>query len=205
MKSITQEFLELKIAALASKKISGAEIKEVTKDAATNEQSLSALQKLMTERGVPVTVESAEAHYSQKADDLLEKLSASGKVQPFQIMESVSGCSNAKERFEALQSLALAKHVVESKRIERKNGSRVMAESDRQVKKGPESEQIARVAKNMRMTIREATIYVTGRDPGASFKESGDAIAERAARWKQHCGFLSEQECRQLAEKGLEP
>jgi hypothetical protein len=203
MKTITEVFLELKVAALASGKMSVADIKQITESAQTDEQRVSVLTETMKERGIVANVESAESHYSQKADDLLEKIATSGKVQQFQIVESLSGRTNAKERFEALQSLALAKHVIEVPRIARKNGCAVLAESDRRVAKDDNSEDIARVAESMKCSIREATIILTGKDPGPG-KQSADTITERANRWKETSPFLTDAECRQLAEKGIE-
>lgn len=205
MESIAEQFLKLKIAAIASGKISTAEINEATRDVPSDEQRLSALKEVMAKHNVAEFVESADAHYSQKFDDLLEKVASSEKVKPFQIMESLSGCTNARERFDALHSLALAKYVIEVPRIARKNGSTVLAESNQNDREENESDRIAHYAKKLRCSIREATIFATGKDPGPNVEESSGLIAERAARWKKYCGVLSEQDCRTLAEKGLEP
>jgi hypothetical protein len=85
-----------------------------------------------------------------------------------------------------------------------------------------ESDEIRQTAKDMRVSLREATIFITGKDPGAGpkAKETGVIIASRGTAlqettrgdaaelreaWQPMKGLLSDREIEDLVAKGIRP
>lgn len=64
---------------------------------------------------------------------------------------------------------------------------------------------IAEYAKHARCSIREASIILTGEDPGPKDGLSESFKKDLAKRWKSYIPALSEVECETLAAKGIEP
>src|SRR5579872_2283908 len=118
MQSLTEQFSELRTAAIASGKITAKQIIEATRGIETEEQWLSVLKEMAAPH--KITVPRPES-VSDKVAHLTEKIVASGKVTAIQINESMKDCSNESERFTALQSLVIAKKI-DMPRVERKNG-----------------------------------------------------------------------------------
>jgi hypothetical protein len=114
----------------------------------------------------------------------------------------MQSCSTESERFEALQSLAIAKKVG-VKPVERKNGS-AFTESAAPVRQTTE-QRIASYARKMKVSFREAALFLGEKDPGPNANESKSVIEARAERWRKYCGVISEADVRVLAEKGVEP
>jgi len=199
MKSVAEQFSELRTAAIASRKITAKQIIEATKSIATEEQRLSVLKE-MTEKH-NITVPRPES-YSDKIANLTEKIVASGKVTAVEIIESMKSCSNEAERFDTLRSLAVAKKI-DTPRVERKNGS-AFTESAVPVQQTTE-ERIASYARKMKVSFREAALFLGEKDPGPNNKEPRTVIEARAERWRKYCGVISEADARTLAEKGVEP
>jgi hypothetical protein len=199
MKSVAEQFSELRTAAIASRKITAKQIIEATKSMATEEQRLSILQEMAASHKITVPrPESVE----EKVTYLTEKIVASGKVTAVQINESMKNCSNESERFDALQSLAIAKRIDE-KRVTRNNGS-AFNESASSVRPTKE-ERIASYARKMKVSFREAALFLGEKDPGPNSNESKSVVEARAERWRKYCGVISEADVRTLAEKGVEP
>lgn len=199
MKSVAEQFSELRTAAIASRKITAKQIIEATKSIATEEQRLSILQEMAASHKITVPrPESVE----EKVTYLTEKIVASGKVTAVQINESMKNCSNESERFDALQSLAIAKRIDE-KRVTRNNGS-AFNESASSVRPTKE-ERIASYARKMKVSFREAALFLGEKDPGPNSNESKSVVEARAERWRKYCGVISEADVRTLAEKGVEP
>ncbi len=199
MKSVAEQFSELRTAAIASRKITAKQIIEATKSIATEEQRLSILQEMAASHKITVPrPESVE----EKVTYLTEKIVASGKVTAIQINESMKNCSNESERFDALQSLAIAKRIDE-KRVTRNNGS-AFNESASSVRPTKE-ERIASYARKMKVSFREAALFLGEKDPGPNSNESKSVVEARAERWRKYCGVISEADVRTLAEKGVEP
>jgi|HubBroStandDraft_2_1064218.scaffolds.fasta_scaffold01350_6 hypothetical protein len=199
MKSVAEQFSELRTAAIASRKITAKQIIEATKSIATEEQRLSILQEMAASHKITVPrPESVE----EKVTYLTEKIVASGKVTAVQINESMKNCSNESERLYALQSLAIAKRIDE-KRVTRNNGS-AFNESASSVRPTKE-ERIASYARKMKVSFREAALFLGEKDPGPNSNESKSVVEARAERWRKYCGVISEADVRTLAEKGVEP
>ena len=114
----------------------------------------------------------------------------------------MKNCSNESERFDALQSLAIAKRIDE-KRVTRNNGS-AFNESASSVRPTKE-ERIASYARKMKVSFREAALFLGEKDPGPNSNESKSVVEARAERWRKYCGVISEADVRTLAEKGVEP
>jgi hypothetical protein len=199
MKSVEEQFSELRTAAIASGKITANQIIEATKGIETEEQRLSILQEMAASH--KITVPRPES-FSEKVAHLTEKIVASGKVTAVQINESMQSCSTERERFESLQSLAIAKKIG-VKPIERKNGS-AFTEAAAPVRQTTE-ERIASYARKMKVSFREAALFLGEKDPGPNTNESKSVIEARAERWRKYCGVISEADVRTLAEKGAEP
>jgi hypothetical protein len=199
MKSVAEQFSELRTAAIASGKITARHIIEATRSIATEEQRLSILQEMAASHNI--TVPRPES-VSDKVAHLTEKIVASGKVTAVQINESMKDCSNENERFTALQSLAITKKI-DTPRVERKNGS-AFTESASPVRPTKE-ERIASYARKMKVSFREAALFLGEKDPGPNANESKSVVEARAERWRKYCGVISEADVRTLAEKGVEP
>jgi hypothetical protein len=197
MKSIQHQISELSTAAIVSGKFNADQIAEVTGQGSP-EQQLSKLQQ-MTE-GHNLSMTTAADHYAVQIAKLTEQLAKSGKVQGFQIVEALESGSNQRERFEALQSLAIAKRIGLTK-VERKNGGAVIAESARPTK----DERVQKYMRAHKCSFREASILAGFPDPGPTANESGDAVSERAKRWKRYSPILKESEIEVLAKRGVEP
>jgi len=97
------------------------------------------------------------------------------------------------------ERLSAIKLLAENKKIMRKNGNAVIVESI------TEGDRVQRYMREAKCSFREATIMVTGKDPGKNAKETGNAITERADRWRKYSSLLSEAEVQKLAERGVEP
>jgi hypothetical protein len=199
MKSVAEQFSELRTAAIASGKITAKQIIEATKAIETEEQRLSILQEMAAPHKISVP---RPESYSDKIANLTEKIVTSGKLTAVQINESMQSCSTEKERFESLQSLAIAKKVG-AKPVERKNGS-AFTESAAPVRPTKE-ERIADYARKMKCSFREAALFLGYKDIGPNVNESKSVVEARAARWRKYCGVISEADVRTLAEKGVEP
>ncbi|HXM62974.1 MAG TPA: hypothetical protein VN950_19080 [Terriglobales bacterium] len=197
MQSVTEQFSELRTAAIASGKITATQIIEATKGIVTDEQRLSVLKEMAEEHKVPLP-----ESVSEKIAHLTEKIVTSGKVTAVQINESMKNCSTESERLEALQSFAIAKKIGVT-RVERKNGA-AMNESAAPVRPTKE-ERIASYARKMKVSFREAALFLGYKDIGPKANESNSVIEARAERWRKYCGVISEADVRSLAEKGLEP
>jgi len=127
----------------------------------------------------------------QQFCDLKEVCVAKGRTAE-QIAETLKPAT-IEERLSAIKLLA------ESKKVVRKNGNAVIVESV------TEGDRVQRYMREAKCSFREATIMVTGKDPGKNAKETGSAIAERANRWRKFSSLLSETEVQKLAERGVEP
>lgn len=154
MKSISETFSELRTAAIIGG-VTADEITEAVKGLST-EEGAAKLKELTESRNI--TIPNADDHYSQEIAKLTEKLVKSGKVTGFQIMESLKTCSNEKERFTALQSLAVAKKI-DVKPVQRKNGSQTpLSESD---STRPDTQtRVKQVMKDFRFSEKEACLYL---------------------------------------------
>jgi hypothetical protein len=85
-----------------------------------------------------------------------------------------------------------------SRRIKRNNGSGVaVLESD--------DSRVREYMGRAGCSFREASIIVTGNDPGRGATMSESTVKDLAARWKEYCPALTESECKTLAAKGIEP
>jgi hypothetical protein len=199
MKSVEVQFSELRTAAIASGKITAKQIIEATGGIQTEEQRLSILQEMAASHNI--TVPRPES-FSEKVAHLTEKIVASGKVTAVQINESMQSCSTESERFEALQSLAIAKKIGVTP-VKRNNGAS-MNESAAPVRPTKE-ERIADYARKMKCNFREAALFLGYKDPGPNVNEPKSVIEARAERWRKYCGVISEADVRVLAEKGVEP
>jgi hypothetical protein len=198
MKSVEEQFSELRTAAIASGKITAKQIIEATGGIQTEEQRLSILQEMARPHNITVPLPES---FSDKVAHLTEKIVASGKVTAVQINASMKECSTEKERFESLQALAITKKI-DTPRVERKNGS-AFTESASSVQ--PTNDDRVQMYMKAGMTFRESHIMCGLPDPGPNPKEPKAGIEARAERWRKYCGVLSEADVRTLAEKGVEP
>jgi hypothetical protein len=199
MQSLTEQFSELRTAAIASGKITAKQIIEATRGIETEEQRLSVLKEMAAPH--KITVPRPES-VSDKVAHLTEKIVASGKVTAVQINESMKDCSNESERFTALQSLVIAKKI-DMPRVERKNGS---AFTESAPSKPTQTERVEHYMKSMRMTFREAHVMCGLPDPGPNAKPSESFNESLRKRWKRYIGgMISESDLDQLVAKGVEP
>lgn len=136
---------------------------------------------------------------------LAEAAIASGKITAALISETLTPLKDATEevRFSALQKLTKEKGFKESApRIQRKNGSGVVAESAL-------TEQDAKVLNYMKRTgasLQEATYVLTGKELSRDAKFSESMIEGLVAEWKDYCGAtISDADARSLAERGIRP
>ena len=200
MKSVQHQISELSTAAIVSGKFSADQIAEVTGQGSP-EQQLSKL-KDMTE-GHNLSITSADDHYARQIAKLTEQLAKSGKVQGFQIVEALESGANQRERFEALQSLAIAKKIGMNK-IVRNNGGR--ADVFESAGGRPNNEdRIQQYQKKFKCSFREAHIACGLADPGPDMNESVNAVTERAKRWKRYSPAMSHEDATKMALKGIEP
>jgi len=99
----------------------------------------------------------------------------------------------------AINKYAAGKGFQESThRVVRNNGAQNLSKSV--------TDRVARTAKEMHCSIREASIFLGLPDPGPSEQQSTpSAVSELAARWRKYSPFLSESDCQTLARKGVTP
>jgi hypothetical protein len=97
----------------------------------------------------------------------------------------------------------LTKDMAESRpRIARKNGSGIGI--DESTPTNIET-RVREYMKQTQASFREASIFVTGVDPGRGAKQSKAMTESLAKEWRAFAPFLNEQEIQQLAERGIEP
>jgi len=204
MKTVQQQISELSTSAIFSGKFTAVQIAEVTGQGSP-EQQLSKLQQ-MTE-GHNLSVESADSYYTAKIAKLTEQLAKSGKVQQFQIVEALESGSNQRERFDALQSLAITKriNIKENKPggITRNNGGRV--DFTESAGRPSNEDRVKQYQKKFNCSFREAHIACGLPDPGPNMTESVNAITDRAKRWRRFSPSMSEADAMSMALKGVEP
>jgi hypothetical protein len=198
MTSVEQQFSELRTAVIASGKITAKQIIEATKAIETEEQRLSILQEMASPHNV--TVPRTES-FSEKVAHLTEKIVASGKVTALQINESMKECSNEKERFESLQSLAIAKKIG-VKPVERKNGTPCVVQES-QASVFTKDQKIARTAKEMRMTLQEAALFLDPNDRNYAPSNSGATFDEAMKKWMSFPYNFSREDAKRAIEKGM--
>jgi hypothetical protein len=206
MQSLAQQFSELRTAALVSGKITAAQINEATQGMTSEEQRLSKLKEMTKACGV--TVQSAESYYSEKADNLIEQIGKSGKVKDFQIIEATKDCATEKDRFEALQSLALAKQIG-TKQIVRNNGGRIAESSVDLTESERTAQRVKQYQKKFKVSEKEACAmiglpYLTESVQALS-ESTGDKntprLANRLAKLRK-MGF-NEADAKKVIEQGL--
>jgi hypothetical protein len=94
----------------------------------------------------------------------------------------------------------LTKDINESRRIARKNGSAINESTPTNIET-----RVREYMKQTQASFREASIFVTGVDPGRGAKQSRAMTESLAKEWRAFAPFLNEQEIQQLAERGIEP
>jgi len=68
-----------------------------------------------------------------------------------------------------------------------------------------EADQVRQLAKDMRVSVREASIFLGLPDPGKDAKFSAELQETLADKWEPMKGLLSESEIKQLVAKGVAP
>ena len=94
----------------------------------------------------------------------------------------------------------LTKDMTESRRVQRKNGSAINESTPTNIET-----RVREYMKQTQASFREASIFVTGVDPGRGAKQSKAMTESLAKEWRAFAPFLNEQEIQQLAERGIEP
>jgi len=113
------------------------------------------------------------------------------------IKETATGAT-IEERLGRLQKHAKKVGIKESApRVQRKNGTGINESAS--------EDRVQRAMKLHKFSFREATIFCGGKDPGPSAKTPAAFTEALVTKWKKYCGGLTEQEYRQLAEKGISP
>ncbi len=126
-----------------------------------------------------------------------------------QITEATKPCKSIEEKLSAGKKLLESKGIKENsngdwvpvKKIVRKNGYGVFAESGATTS----DERVQRYMKEARVSFREASIIVTGTDPGKDVKFPSTVIESLKNKWRKSGAVLTETEITQLAERGVEP
>jgi hypothetical protein len=201
MYSVEKQFSELRTAAIASGKITAKQIIEATKSIATEEQRLSILQEMAASH--KITVPRPES-VSDKIAHLTETIVTSGKATGDKINELMESCSTEKARLETLQSFAITKKIGVTP-IKRNNGAAMNESAALAPVRPTKEERIASYAGKMKVSFREAALFLGEKDPGPNSNESKSVVEARAERWRKYCGVMSEADVRTLAEKGVEP
>jgi hypothetical protein len=130
----------------------------------------------------------------------LKEALTTGKVAPDAIAACITEGKTVEERLSRLQTLAKTQGIRES-RVQRKNGSGGMNESAVTTLE----ERIARTQREHKCSFREASILVTGKDPGKDAKQSKSITESLVEKWRRFAPFLTSEEVTRLAEKGIEP
>ena len=122
--------------------------------------------------------------------------------------EAIKGVTTEEQRLNALKALAAKHNIKESVEIKESRPARVMRKNGSGIHESQnltEDEKIFRTSQKMRMTLREAAIYLGKNDPGPGFKLSKEFTESLAEKWRHYGAAISESEIQTLAERGIEP
>jgi hypothetical protein len=139
-------------------------------------------------------MKSVEQLFCEQRDSLTAK-----GVTAEAIAEAVKNCTSVEQRLSVLKEFDPNPVTRHSKKVFRKNGSAIH-ESDRTT-----DDLIHTAMRQRKASFREASLIVTGNDPGRNETFSKGFVESLKTKWKNSGAILSEAEIATLAAKGIEP